>query len=231
MFKPKNIIEISNTLLMTILFSVVGFAVYGGVMIYKTLLPFTQQENSIEYDNFIERTEIFDNVFLDHIYSSDSINGNQSYFELYFLDELYNSEQNIFGEKFNLKDNPKSKYTILFLTLYYLLITIAWLIVFSNLYMFAVTQDDSLTFYKKNSKRLLLSARIIEGIAIFKFFGLGIISIIIGKMLNEYIQLTSYSYEFFTGFILLVLIAGLLKVIASAYKKAHQIEEEQELTV
>lgn len=231
MFKPKNIIEISNTLLMTILFSAVGFAVYGGVMIYRTLLPFTQQKISIEYDNYIERTEVFDKVFLDHVYTSDSINGNQSYRELYFMDEFYDSKQNILENKFNLEDNLKSKYTLLFFAFYYLLITIAWLIVFFNLYMFAVTQDDSLTFFKKNSKRLLSSANIIWGIAVFKFFGLMNISIIIGKMLDTYINLLTYSYEFFTGYLLLILIAGLLKVIALAYKKAHQIEQEQELTV
>jgi hypothetical protein len=97
--------------------------------------------------------------------------------------------------------------------------------------MFTMTQDNSLTFYKKNSKRLFLSARIIGGIAIFKYFGLSVISTIVGKILDKYIQLPSYSYDFFTGFVLLFLLANLLKVIAWVYKKANQIETDQELTI
>jgi F0F1-type ATP synthase assembly protein I len=232
MKKPQSIIEKSNTLLMTILFAAMCFAIYGGVMIYRTVVPFLKHESSMTInDGYSERTEIIEKVYLENLYKSNTIKGYEIEQNIIFINDFYNDKQQIYGKKFNLQGNPKAKYSLLFFMGYYTIMTIAWIALFIHLHMFTVTQDDYLTFYKKNSKRLFLSARIIGGIAIFKFFGIGIISIIIGKMLDEYIQITSYSYEFFTGFILLVLVAGLLKVIASAYKKAHQIEQEQELTV
>jgi hypothetical protein len=232
MKKPQSIIENSNTLLMTILCAALCFAIYGGVMIYRTLVPFFKHESSMTIDDrYTDRTEIIDRVYIDHIYTSDSIKGDEIKQEIIFINNFYNDEQQLYGHKFNLQNNSKAKYSLLFFTGHYTIITIAWIALFFHLYMFTMTQDNSLTFYKKNSKRLFLSARIIVGIAIFKFFGLSVISIIIGKMLDKHIQLTSYSYDFFTGFVLLFLLANLLKVIAWAYKKANQIEQEQELTI
>ncbi len=232
MKKPQSIIENSNTLLMTILFAALCFAIYGGVMIYRTLVPFFKHESTMNSnDRYTDRTEIIERVYIDQTYTSDSIKGDEIKQEIVFINDFYNDEQQIYGDKYNLQNNTKAKYSLLFFTGYYTIITIGWIALFFHLYMFTMTQDNSLTFYKKNSKRLFLSARIIGGIAIIKFFGVSVISIIIGKMLDEYIQLNSYSYDFFTGFVLLFLLANLLKVIALAYSKANQIETDQELTI
>lgn len=233
MFKSKNINDYIPTSLVSIIFSALCFTIYGCVMIYKTLLPFHNFENeSISIENLTEKIEIYDNVYLEQINTFNAANGNKMHYEINFFnygDFNYANEQ--FGKKFNLKENNKGRYILLFFSGYYLILTLAWLVAFYHLFMFVMTQHINLTFYKKNFKRLFLSARIIGGIAIFKFFGVSVISIIIGKMLDEYIQLNSYSYDFFTGFVLLFLLANLLKVIALAYSKGNQIETDQELTI
>lgn len=233
MFKSKNINDYIPTALVSIIFSALCFTIYGCVMFYKSLLPFHNFENeSISNENFTEKIEIYDNVYLEQINTFNAANGNKMHYEINLFNYggfNYANEQ--FGKKFNLNENNKGRYILLFFSGYYLILTLAWLLAFYHLFMFVMSQHIELTFYSRNSKRLQFTSKIIWGIAFFKFFGISLFSTILIKLFDTYFPLLNNSYEFFTGLISLFLIAQLLKVIALAYSKGNQIETDQELTI
>ncbi len=232
MFKPKNIKDIIPNSMWGIVFAALIILIYGCIMIHNSLLPINKDYTYYKYsENYIERTEIYTNVFLEDTYTFDSLKGYNYKSELYFMDNFYNPKQQILGTKLDLRKTPKFRTITMYFTAYYVILTLAWLFVFYNLFMFVTAHNVNLHFYEKNSKRLFLSSRIILGIISFKIFSSMLLGSLIQITHNVYLHLIHIDYEFFTLIMVLGLMARLLKVIALAYTKGYFMEKEQELTV
>ncbi len=232
MLKIKKYQEIIPLARNVLTMSAIITIVYGIIMIYKTLIPYFNENSKIQYtENYIDRTEIFDDVYIVETAILDTLNTYTKQYELYVARNTYSPKQAIFGAKFNLSKESDKKQILLSFAAFYLLLSTAWILLFYNLRKILNSHKKKSYFDEQNIQRLFNSSQIILGIAVIKFFGPIIISIWVNMWCKVYLQLQNYNYELITTYFLLILLAHLFKVIAMAYSKGYFIEKEQSLTI
>jgi len=110
MKSAKNLKDIAPKLILGIAISAIIITIYGTIMIFNSLKPITQTYEYAANETYIERTEIFDNLYLENAFYADSSKEKSFQSNIIYQGFTNNYNLNDFEKKIEIKKEKKNRY-------------------------------------------------------------------------------------------------------------------------